>query len=432
MSKTNLFTHSRLHLRPDASRTVIRPFSPEYPAPFRDDAHPRVRNIVEHVLALDETTLSAMYDRMVEALADRHRGLDTILRRRFEAIREQLPICETASAKGQLVIGAYFSEEYSFEAAALFNPSMVPRPQQGAEESGDGSGGIRFLLSLRGIGEGHISSVAFRTGRWSRADGFSIDDSSNQAISPRIESTDDDGMTCVVCEGSEDVSETVLFPVTPSQRQGIEDLRLCRFVRDDGTVEYLGTYTAFDGRDARSELLRGTGFKSFQMRPLTGSAAAAKGMALFPRKIDGHFVMLGRQDNESIWLLSSDDLYHWDGGAKLISPRYPWEFAQMGNCGSPIEIDEGWLVLTHGVGMARNYCMGAALLDKDDPSKLLARTPEPILKPSKKERDGYVPNVVYSCGGMVHDRTLLLPYGVADNFAGFASAPIDDLLARMA
>jgi predicted GH43/DUF377 family glycosyl hydrolase len=430
MSKTRLFKHTRLHLRPDPSRTVIRPFSPAYPDAFRDDKHPRVRNIVEHVLALDEAALDHMYEQMVEVLAGRHRNLDDILLRRYEEIREQLPICDKASDKGKLVIGAYFSEEYSFEAAALFNPSMVLHPRQ--DENGEGA--VRFLLSLRGIGEGHISSVTFRTGSWSEAEGFTIDQPSQQAVSPRIEHADDangDGHTCIVCEGSEDVSESVLFPVTPRQRQGIEDLRLCRFVEDDGEVEFYGTYTAFDGRDARSELFHGTDLRTFDMRPLTGSAAAAKGMALFPRKIDGRYFMLGRQDNESIWLLDSDDLFHWDGGAKLISPQYPWEFAQMGNCGSPIEIDEGWLVLTHGVGMARNYCMGAALLDKKDPSNVLARTPEPILKPSKKERDGYVPNVVYSCGSMVHERTLLMPYGVADNFASFASCSVDDLLARM-
>jgi predicted GH43/DUF377 family glycosyl hydrolase len=427
MSTTSLFKHSRLHLRPDPSRTVIRPFSPEYPGPFQNEAHPRLRNIVEHVLALDGPAIDAMYRAMWDALADRHRDLETILSRRYADISDKIAIDQTLSEQAKLLIGAYFSEEYSFEAAALFNPSMVARPHQDA----DGSGSVRFLLSLRGIGEGHISSVAFRTGRWSRAGGFTIDEASHQAISPRITGTDANGATRIICEGSENVSETVLFPVTPSQRQGIEDLRLCRFIEEDGSVAYLGTYTAFDGREARSEMLRATGFKTFEMRPLTGSVSAAKGMALFPRKVGGRFAMLGRQDNESIWLIFSDDLYHWEGGEKLISPRYPWEFVQMGNCGSPIEIDEGWLVITHGVGIARNYCMGAALLDKDDPSKVLARTPKPILKPSSKERDGYVPNVVYSCGAIVHDRMLLLPYGVADNFAGFASAPVDDLLARM-
>ena len=423
----NLFKHSRVHLRPNPARTVIRPFSPEYPEPFRDDAHPRVRNIVEHILALDEKTLAAKYELMEEALSERHRDLEGTLLRRFEEIAERIPACADASDQGKLVIGAYFSEEYSFEAAALFNPSMVLHPRQ--EE--DGSGAIRFLMSLRGIGEGHISSVTFRTGSWSEEAGFIVDEPSKLAVSPIVEKVDGNGTTSIECEGSEDVSETVLFPVTDSQRQGIEDLRLCRFVEEDGKIEFYGTYTAFDGRRARSELLHGTGFKTFDVTPLTGSAAEAKGMALFPRRIDGRYVMLGRQDNESIWLLTSDDLFHWDGGAKLISPHYPWEFAQMGNCGSPIEIDEGWLVITHGVGMARNYCLGAALLDKGDPSKVLARTPEPILKPSAKERDGYVPNVVYSCGGMVHDRTLLLPYGVADNFASFASCPLDALLGVM-
>jgi predicted GH43/DUF377 family glycosyl hydrolase len=167
------------------------------------------------------------------------------------------------------------------------------------------------------------------------------------------------------------------------------------------------------------------------MQPLIGDAAASKGMALFPRKIDGRFVMLARQDNESIWLLDSDSIHRWEGGRKLVTPRWPWEFVQMGNCGSPIEIDEGWLVLTHGVGMARNYCMGACLLDKRDPSRVLARTAAPLLHPSARERDGYVPNVVYSCGGLVHARTLLVPYGVADNFATFASVPLEKLLTAM-
>jgi len=430
MSDTGLLTFSGLHLRPDPARTVIRPFDLAYPDAFRDDAHPRMQQIVERVLTLDAAALHAEHEAIIASLDTRHRDVEGLLMRRFDQVRDRVPQADALSDEAKLVIAAYFSEEYSFEAAALFNPSMVPRLHQ----DGAAPGEIRFFLSLRGIGEGHISSVTFRTGTWSAANGFAIDEPSSQAVTPRIETSaegDENGVTRVVCEGSENVSESVLFPVTPSQRQGIEDLRMVRFVQDDGSVEILGTYTAFDGRDARSELLHATGFKNFEMRPLKGSAAAAKGMALFPRKIGGRFFTLGRQDNESIWLLDSDDLYTWDGGAKLVSPRFPWEFVQMGNCGSPIEIDEGWLVLTHGVGMVRNYCMGACLLDKADPSKLLARTAEPILRPSPQERDGYVPNVVYSCGGMVHDRTLLLPYGVADNFATFASGSVDELLKSM-
>ncbi len=428
MSDTSLLTFSGLHLRPDPARTVIRPFDLAYPDAFRDDAHPRMAaDRRSRAVARCETSFTDEHQAIIASLAERHRDVEGLLMRRFAQVRDRVPRADTLSDEAKLVVAAYFSEEYSFEAAALFNPSMVER----IDQSGTAPGEVRFLLSLRGIGEGHISSVTFRTGRWSAANGFAVDAPSSQAVSPLIED-DSDGVTRVVCEGSEDVSESVLFPVTASQRQGIEDLRLVRFVEDNGDVEYLGTYTAFDGRDARSEMLRGTGFKTFEMRPLTGSAAAAKGMALFPRKIGGRFFTLGRQDNESIWLLDSETLYHWDGGAKLVSPRFPWEFVQMGNCGSPIEIDEGWLVLTHGVGMVRNYCMGACLLDKDDPSKLLARTAEPILRPSPQERDGYVPNVVYSCGAMVHERTLLMPYGVADNFATFASASVDELLKTMA
>ena len=425
----SLLTHSGLHLRPDPSRTVIRPFDAAYPEAFRDDAHPRVQKIVDRVLALDTGELQARYDRLTADLGDRHRDLDGLLQRRFDLVSDTLDCPADLSRAAQIVIGAYFSEEYSFEAAALFNPSMVLRPDQ----SGVAPGTIRLAIALRGIGEGHISSVTFRTGTWSAADGLAVDPPSPQAVSPRIDPGDDpdDGVTRIVCEGSEDASESVLFPVTPSQRQGIEDLRLTRFVEDDGAIQYLGTYTAFDGRDARCEMLRINDFRTFEMHAMTGAAASAKGMALFPRKVGGRFMMLGRQDNESIWLLSSDSLYHWEGGEKLIEPRYPWEFVQMGNCGSPIEIDEGWLVLTHGVGAVRNYCMGAALLDRNDPSRVLARTPEPILMPGLDERDGYVPNVVYSCGSLVHDRTLLMPYGVADNFATFAHIGVDALLAAM-
>ncbi|HEX4693033.1 glycoside hydrolase family 130 protein [Sphingomonas sp.] len=425
----SLLTHSPLHLAPDASRTVIRPFGPQYPTPFANVEPSRTERIVDAVLAMNAGELAADEARMIAPLHERHRNLDRLLLRRYEEIAKIVPAAEAADDDAKLVIGAYFSEEYSFEAAALFNPSMVPHPRQ----DGCPEDGIRFLLSLRGIGEGHVSSVTFRTGSWSKSVGFGVDKASPQAISPRIDEADipGDDISRIICEGSRDPSESVLFPVTPSQAQGIEDLRLCRFVDDDGTVDHVGTYTAFDGRATRSELLRGFGFSEFEMRPLKGSAAAAKGMALFPRRVDGRYVMLGRQDNESIWLLRSDDLYTWNGGDKLISPKFAWDLCQMGNCGSPIEIDEGWLVLTHGVGMVRNYSIGAALLDKHDPSKVLARTAEPILRPSPKERDGYVPNVVYSCGAMVHDRTLLLPYGIADNFAAFATCDVGDLLGAM-
>jgi predicted GH43/DUF377 family glycosyl hydrolase len=426
----DLFTFSGLHLRPDPSRTVIKPFSVDYPEPFRDAAHPRMRTVIERVLSQDEASCREDCETVLASLSERHRNVETILTRRFEAVRDNLPEEIVAGREQQLLIGAYLSAEYSFEAAALFNPSIVLRMNQDDAPAD----GLNFILSLRGIGEGHVSSVTFRTGNWSASNGFHVDDPSPWVTSPRIEGPDESGRsgtTRIICEGSEEPSESVLFPTTASQRQGIEDLRMVRFTDEDGTPSFLGTYTAFDGRNARCELFRGTGVNTFEMTVLKGSVPQSKGMALFPRRIDGRFNMIGRQDNENLWLIASDDIATWDGGVKLIGPRYQWEFIQMGNCGSPIELDEGWLVITHGVGMMRNYCMGACLLDKTDPTKLLARTPEPILRPSPKESSGYVPNVVYGCGAIVHDRTLLLPFGIADNFASFASCSVDDLLGKM-
>jgi predicted GH43/DUF377 family glycosyl hydrolase len=430
MAENDLVAFSDIQLRPDPSRTVIRPFNVEYPGAFRVEGHPRAGRVIDRVLSLTPDELSAERERVIVSLDERHRDVDDLLLHRFGEVMAILKDPRTIDRDQQLLIGAYLSEEYSFEAAALFNPSMVLHPDQ----TGAPIGGLRFILSLRGIGEGHVSSVTFRTGSWSANVGFSVDPASQTAVPPRIEPDDrgapDGGPTRLQCGGSRELSETVLFPVLPSQRQGIEDLRLVRF-EDGGKVEYLGTYTAFSGSEARCELLRGEDFKTFEMQPMRGAVAATKGMALFPRKIDGRYAMLGRQDNENIWFLTSDDLLTWEGGTKIVEPKWPWEFIQMGNCGSPIEIDEGWLVLTHGVGSVRNYCIGACLLDKHDPTKLLARMTHPLIVPSPKERDGYVPNVVYSCGGIVHGRTLLLPFGVADNFASFATVDIGRLLAAM-
>jgi predicted GH43/DUF377 family glycosyl hydrolase len=426
----SLFNFSGLHLRPDPSRTVIKPFSVDYPEPFRDDSPVRMRVVIDRVLSLDEAACREECEAAIASLSERHRNVEAMLIRRFEDVNDGLPDKVTVDAEQQLLIGAYLSAEYSFEAAALFNPSIVLRMNQDDAPAD----GLNFILSLRGIGEGHVSSVTFRTGNWSASNGFHVDDPSPWITSPRIEGPDksgDAGTTRVICEGSQEPSESVLFPITATQRQGIEDMRMVRFVEEDGTPSFLGTYTAYDGRDARCELFRGIGVNTFEMTVLKGSVPMSKGMALFPRRIDGRFRMIGRQDNENLWLVDSDDITTWNGGAKVIGPRYPWEFIQMGNCGSPIELDEGWLVITHGVGLMRNYCMGACLLDKADPGKLLARTPEPILRPSPDERSGYVPNVVYSCGAIVHDRTLLLPFGIADNFASFASCSVDDLLKRM-
>ncbi len=422
-----LVKHEHILLRPDPSRTVIRPFAPDYPDGF-ESGQSRVQQIAERVMELGAEDLDIELTRVKASLDERHRDVDDLLRRRFCEVAASLMIDRTVADDQQRLIGAYLSEEYAFEAAALFNPSVVLDPGQAPEALGT----VRFIMSLRGIGEGHISSVTFRTGLWLASGEVVVDTPSETAIPPVIqlpEGADDSVTLC--CDGSRDVSETVLFPVLARHRQGIEDLRLVRFSEDDGSTLYHGIFTAFDGAQARPELLTTGDFRSFEMRPLSGAAARAKGMALFPRRVGGRFAMLGRQDSESIWVHQSDRLLNWEGGGKVLQPRYPWEFVQLGNCGSPIEIEEGWLVITHGVGAVRNYCIGACLLDRSDPTKLLARTERPVLEPSVSERDGYVPNVVYSCGSLVRDRMLLLPFGVADNFATVATVSIDSLLASM-
>ncbi|AGH51156.1 glycosidase PH1107-like protein [Sphingomonas sp. MM-1] len=428
MAINTILTHLPTMLQPDPSRTVIRPFYAEDPAQFAIDGCPRPQRIVDRVLNLPADRARMMVDMMVPAMASRHPNAEKFFLRRFEEVRGELsegPV----SREQALLIGAYFSQEYAFESAALFNPSIVAHPLEDAARPGC----LRFVMSLRGIGEGHISSVTFRTGTWDTvANQVTVDPASAHGVPPRIEEVEEDGRTIrLSCPESTNISESVVFPVTPSQRQGVEDLRMVLFVEEDGSRNLLGTYTAFSGAEVRSEMLRALDFRTYELRPLEGDVVRNKGMALFPRRIDGRYMMLGRQDNENIWLLASDDLYRWDGGQKIVTPRYSWEFVQLGNCGSPIEIEEGWLVLTHGVGMMRGYCIGACLLDKADPSRVLGRTDRPIVYPDPAERGGYVPNVVYSCGALVHNRMLLLPYGVADTYTTFATGSVDAVLAAM-
>jgi predicted GH43/DUF377 family glycosyl hydrolase len=414
-------------LRPDAARTVLRPFIVEDPS--TSDC-PRTRRIIDGILALDDAELRDQLKVLAAGLKNRHRDVDRLLRRRYEELSGLMTDRAPARPDQCQLIGAYFSEEFSFESAALFNPSVVPHPDQANVEAG----GLRILVSLRGVGEGHISSLTFRTGTWGADGAVTMDDPSKYAVGPQIERTQGHHGELIVhllCDGAQEISENVIYPFMPSQGRGIEDARLVEFTDDDGAKDYRGTYTAFNGTDVRQGLLRTNDFKTFELRGVRGDLYSGKGMALFPRKIDGRYMMLGRQDNENIWLLSSHEFDAWSGGKKIISPQWPWELIQIGNCGSPIEIDEGWLVLTHGVGVARNYCIGACILDKAAPSKVLARTSRPLLAPDDSSRDGYVPNVVYSCGGLVRDRTLLLPYGVADSFAAFATVKLDELIKVM-
>jgi predicted GH43/DUF377 family glycosyl hydrolase len=397
------------------------------------------------------------------------------------------------SEERRLLIGSYFLAEYSLESAALFNPSIVPHPDQ----TDLPAGAVRFILSLRATGEGHISSITFRTGiihpdlrievlpptgflteprqipnpvyekalfgrklselglagEFTRrlmhklGDHFALDElraelQAEQFLSP-------DGMTQqdqaasqgiwmlarsnyeVQFQPEQQLCERIIFPATPSQRNGIEDARFVCFQNEDGTPTYYATFTAYDGRVVVPELVETSDFLLFRFRTLNGPAAENKGMALFPRKIGGLYAMLSRQDNENIYLMFSDNIHFWNERSVLLKPAFPWELVQLGNCGSPIETDAGWLVLSHGVGPMRQYSIGAFLLDRDDPSKVIGRLREPLLRANEDEREGYVPNVVYTCGAMLRNGHLIIPYGLADHATGFATVPLADVLAAM-
>lgn len=419
-----------LYLRPDPARVVVRPFKPATePRDLNPTDKTRANHIVDRVLALDEATIATQLADVLENFEGRHRNL----LRRFEVRADEMEEAFAAHAEfspaQRQLIGSYFLHEYSFEAAALFNPSIVRHPDQ----TGAPDGGCRFVLSLRAVGEGHVSSLTFRAGTIARDGAVSVDPTTRlasiPAIGDRASGPDGDEVT-VTFSAAEDISERVIFPVTESQSNGIEDARFVEF-DDDGRSIYYATYTAYSGRAIRSELIETTDFVSFRMVPLSGTAARNKGMALFPRRINGQYAMIARQDNENLYLLYSDDLRTWNGGQAMLKPEFPWEFVQIGNCGSPIELDEGWLLLTHGVGAVRRYAIGAVLLDKADPSKVLARSRDPLVRPAPTEREGYVPNVVYTCGAMKHGNQIVLPYAVSDTFSNFATIAIDDLLRTM-
>lgn len=432
MSSAGFVKRLPVLLRPNPARTVIRPYMPSTESyKYQPADRPRSQRIADRVLALDNQTLRQEVERVLRDFSGRHRDVSALFLRRFHEV-EGIEFCKCqASDEQALLIGAHFCHEYSYEAAALFNPSIVPHPEQ----SDVPEAAQRFIVSLRGVGEGHISSITFRTGLCLADGSIAIHSPSPRPLilaTENISATEGpDAGIRIICDGSHDLSEIVIFPTTPSQKGGIEDLRLVRFTADDGQISYHGTYTAYSGHSVRQELLSTTDFRHFTLQPLRGDATASKGMALFPKAIDGKFAMLGRADNENIWFLTSTDIHEWNGGAIAVEPRWPWEFVQIGNCGSPIEIDEGWLVVTHGVGAVRNYCIGACLLDRKDPSKLLARTKLPLLRSDMEEREGYVPNVAYSCGSMLHGRQLILPYALADSFTTFVTIDLSDLLRAM-
>ena len=427
MSQSQFLNRQILHLRPDPARVVVRPFKPATePRDLNPTDKTRANHIVGRVLRLEPGAAARQLTEVLENFEGRHRNLLETFETRAAEMEEALEPHAVLNKTQRCLIGAYFLHEYSFEASALFNPSIVRHPDQ----SGAPKNGCRFVLSLRAVGEGHISSLTFRSGTIGADGSVAVDPTARLASVPKIArrtSGPSGDVVEVIFRPDDDLSERVIFPVTDAQANGIEDARFVPF-DNDGRTTFYATYTAYNGRAIRSELLETTDFTSFRMTPLAGPATHNKGMALFPRKIDGRYAMIGRQDNENLYLIFSDDLYTWEGGRPILQPEYPWEFVQIGSCGSPIELDDCWLLLTHGVGPVRKYSIGAVLLDKKDPSKVLARSREPLVRPEPAEREGYVPNVVYTCGAMRHGDLIILPYAVSDTFSKFATIKIEDLM----
>ena len=422
MSQATFLNRQALYLRPDPARVVVRPFRPATePRDLNPIDKTRANHIVHRVLALDPEMAANQLADVLENFQGRHRNLLETFEARADEMEDAFATHAVFTKVQRQLIGAYFMHEYSFEASALFNPSIVSHPDQ----SGAPEGGRRFVLSLRAVGEGHISSLTFRSGSIAADGRVIVDPTARLASIPRVRNRisgpDGDGVE-IIFTPDEHISERVIFPVTDSQSNGIEDARFVEF-DDSGRKTFYATYTAYSGKAIRSELLETTDFISFRMSPLRGAATQNKGMALFPRKLDGKYAMIGRNDNENLYLIYSDDLFSWDGGLAILKPQFPWEFVQIGNCGSPIELDNGWLLLTHGVGPVRKYSIGAVPLDKGDPSKVLTRSREPLVRPDPSERD--------TCGAIRHNDQIILPYAVSDTFSNFATIKIAALMQAM-
>ena len=481
-----LLNDTGIHLQPDHKRVITRLF-----VPGREDVGPgdsRATAVIDRVLSLAEVEVEAALHDVDQRFTHRHSGLHLVFEDHAAMVTSRIDPSVEVSTSRRLLLGASFTHEYAIEGAALCNPSIVAHPVQ------DDSGDAEFILSVRGIGEGHRSSIGFRTGRVTAAGVVSMDlpgpfprlgstmptlhhrsvfhaklaevddDRENAALvldamsarfddlelDLRIESLAAEGATrrhtdatianlrslarssySVEFSQESDISERVLWPHVPAESHGMEDARFVRFIDESGAVIYYATYTAFDGSNIAQHLLETTDFATFVASPIGGAAAMGKGLALFPRKVGGKFAALSRSDRETNAVAFSDDVRCWESSEVIQVSDRPWEILQLGNCGSPIETDEGWLVLTHGVGPMRTYSLGAILLDINEPQRVLARSAAPILTPPDRRRDGYVPNVVYTCGGFAHNDVLVLPYGIADQSIAIATVSIKQLLGTL-
>lgn len=443
----------------------------------------RLNRLIDTVLAIPELELHTLYEEIKNSFASRHRNFESYLKINFQKIQSEIPKDTVISEIRSLVLGAYFSKEYSIQSAALFNPSMVAHPNQSGLKTGE----KRFIISLRSVGEGHISSIEFRSGIVDSNGSIRLDEETrfsscsekdlkkiyfkdnivkntaalidfDQSILNVFEETftiDDylekvranefvhfDGVTQaalfhildtnydVVTDKDAPICERVIFPNASGESMGMEDVRFVAFT-EEGKTQYIGTYTAYNGHKISPQLIITDDFIHFKARSMYGAAVSDKGMGLFPEKIDGKYVMIGRQGGENITMMYSDDLFIWNTYEVLMRPEYTWGYVQLGNCGSPIKTDEGWLVITHAVGPLRKYVLGAILLDLKNPSKIIKKLNRPLLSPNEEEREGYVPNVVYSCGSMVHNGNLIVPYAMSDSASTFATVNIEELLKEM-
>ena len=467
----------------DTSRVITRLHLP--------DERYRIPKIIERIMSLPDTTAENLIAQVMVDFSGRHEDIGHVFERHLNAVKDYLPRDTMLSDVQRALIGAYFTKEYSIESAALFNPSIVPHPDQSHLEKGS----LRFVMSLRATGEGHVSSIVFRSGVLDRHNTFLFDPisdfvekpdlhldavykrnpfrlklkemgASNEITAHILNQLPEDftyneliekiGILRAKPQFSEahqnktfkamswlansnyevsfhadhSISERVIFPVSKNESRGIEDARFVQFFNDNGEVVYYATYTAYNGT-ILPQLIETRDFIKFNILTLNGKAVQNKGMALFPRKIGGRYAMLSRQDGENNHIMFSDNIHFWQESQIIQEPEYPWEFIQIGNCGSPLETSEGWIVLTHGVGPMRKYCIGAILLDLEKPTKVIARLDEPLLAPHEKEREGYVPNVVYSCGAIIHNNELVIPYAMSDINSGIATVAVNELLACM-
>ncbi len=468
----------------DTSRVITRPHIP-------DDPH-RISKIIGRIMALPDAFAKDLMAKILKNFSARHEDIHHIFERHLNRVKDFLPKGVLLNEVQKGLVGAYFTKEYAIESAALFNPSIVLHPDQSHLEKGS----LRFVMSLRATGEGHVSSIVFRSGILNRHNTFCFDPVSefvetpdlkkdpvydrsvfqrkldemkanseistyilgrlpevftftelieqirilnaSPQFSPAKQKTAFGFITWLADSNYEvdfhadhRISERVIFPVSRNESRGIEDARFVQFFDDNQESTYYATYTAYNGVTILPQLIETKDFIHFKIRTLNGDAAQNKGMALFPRKIKGQYAMLSRQGGENNHIMFSDNLHFWQTSRVIQEPEQPWEFVQIGNCGSPLETDKGWIVLTHGVGPMRQYCIGAILLDLENPARIIARLDEPLLTPNEKEREGYVPNVVYSCGSIIHQKELVIPYAMSDINSGIATVKIKKLIQCM-